>query len=87
MGTKKHRITKETRGEILRRIKEEGISVGTAAEEYGIHYTTIYGWISKKVEDSPTYAEVSKLKKENKELLRLVGELTLQLSHTQKKSS
>lgn len=87
MGTKKHRIAKETKDEILRRLKEEGLSVSAASKEYGIHYTTIYSWIAGKVKDAPTQAQVNKLERDNKELLRLVGELTLQLSGAQKKNS
>jgi transposase-like protein len=42
---KKHyRTAPEVREQILKRIKEEGISVEQAAKDAGVHNTTIYGW-------------------------------------------
>ena len=70
----------------MRRIKHDGVSVVDAAKEHGISENTIYGWIAKKVDGQPSISEVLRLKKENKQLLELVGEITLKLSETQKKS-
>ena len=86
MGTKQQKITKETKTEILRRIKDEGISVTVLAEEYGIHSSSIYNWLSRGIGGQPTLAEFARLKKQNKELLELIGKLTLELSTTQKKN-
>lgn len=82
---KKHRTAPEVRDQIINRIKNDGISVVTAAKDHGISEATIYGWISKKVEGQPTISEIIRLKKENQQLLMLVGEMTLKLSETQKK--
>ena len=82
---KKHRIAPDVREQIINRIKNDGVSVGAAAKEHGISEATIYGWISKKVEGQPTLSEIIRLKKENQQLLMLVGEMTLKLSETQKK--
>ena len=82
---KKHRIAPDVREQIINRIKNDGISVAQAAKEHGISEATIYGWISKKVEGQPTLSEIIRLKKENQQLLVLVGEMTLKLSETQKK--
>jgi transposase-like protein len=82
---KKHRIAPEVREQIINRIKNDGVSVAQAAKEHGISDQTIYGWISKKVEGQPTLSEMIRLKKENQQLLTLVGEMTLKLSETQKK--
>ena len=82
---KKHRIAPEVREQIINRIKNDGISVVQAAKEHGVSDQTIYGWISKKVEGQPTLSEIIRLKKENQQLLVLVGEMTLKLSETQKK--
>jgi hypothetical protein len=46
---------------------------------------TIYRWLGNGA-NGPSYAEVAKLRKENKALLELVGEMTLKLSETQKKN-
>ena len=82
---KKHRTAPEVREQIINRIKNDGISVVQAAKEHGISDQTIYSWISKKVEGQPTLSEIIRLKKENEQLLKLVGEITLKLSESQKK--
>lgn len=84
---KKHyRLALEVKEQILKRIKEDGVSVADAAKEHGIHGTTIYGWLGKGVQGAPTIGELVRLKRKNEELLALVGELTLQLSQSQKKN-
>lgn len=84
---KKHyRTAPEVREQILKRIKEEGVSVTDAAKEHGLHESTIYGWIGKGVRNAPTVGELVRLKRQNEELLALVGELTLRASQSQKKS-
>lgn len=82
---KKHRIAPEVKEQIINRIKNDGISVAQAAKEHGISDVTIYSWISKKVEGQPTLSEIIRLRKENEQLLKLVGEITLKLSESQKK--
>ncbi len=86
MVRKTHKIASEVKQEILRRVKEEGISVSQAAKEHGVSEAAIYGWLGKGVRGTPTFAELVKLKRENRELLELVGELTVKLSHAQKKN-
>jgi hypothetical protein len=49
------------------------------------HEPSVYGWLGKGAESVPSILELAKLKRENKELLELVGELTLKLSAAQKK--
>lgn len=82
---KKYRIAPELKEQILGRIKNEGISVTQAVKDHGVSTHTIYRWLGNGA-NSPSYAEVSKLRKENKALLELVGEMTLKLSETQKKN-
>ncbi|MEK7163856.1 MAG: transposase [Patescibacteria group bacterium] len=83
---KKYRIAPEIKEQILNRIKNDGVSVIDAAKEHGISENTIYGWIAKKVDGNPSLSEIVKLKKENRQLLELVGQITLKLSETQKKN-
>jgi transposase-like protein len=83
---KNYRIAPEVREQILKRIKEEGIPVAQAAKEHGCSEATIYGWLGKGVKNAPTIGEVVRLKRENSELLALVGELTLTASRSQKKN-
>jgi transposase-like protein len=82
---KRHRTAPEVKEQIINRIKNEGVTVEQAAKDHGISTATIYGWISKKVEGQPTISEIIRLKKENAQLLMLVGEMTLKLSESQKK--
>lgn len=82
---KKHRIADEVREQIINRIKNDGVTVAQAAKDHGIHETTIYGWLGSKAEGVPSILEIAKLRRENDELLRLVGLMTLKLSESQKK--
>jgi len=82
---KKHRTAPEVKEQIINRIKNDGVPVVQVAKEHGVSEATIYGWISKKVEGQPTLSEIIRLKKENTQLLQLVGDITLKLSESQKK--
>ncbi|HEY4496014.1 MAG TPA: transposase [Candidatus Paceibacterota bacterium] len=82
---KKYRIAPEIKEQILNRVKNEGVSVAQAAKDHGISNRTIYQWLGGNAE-APSYAELGKLRRENKALLELVGEMTLKLSETQKKN-
>lgn len=82
---KKHRTAPEVKEQIINRIKNDGVTVTQAAHEHGVSENTIYGWIAKKTSSQPTLSEIIKVKRENAQLLQLVGEITLKLSETQKK--
>lgn len=82
---KKYKVSPEVKEQILNRIKNDGVTVADAAKEHGLDDSTIYYWIAKGTKGNPTVLEVAKLKKENESLLKLVGEITLKLSETQKK--
>jgi len=84
--TKPHRISRDVREQILKRIKDEGIPVSQVAEEHGIHVKTIYGWLGKGATKQPSWMEMAKIKKQNQDLLAIIGELTLKLSVAQKKN-
>ena len=81
-----HRVSREVREQILKRIKEEGQPVQQVSEEHGVSTKTIYSWLTKGASKNPSWVEVAKLKKQNQELLALVGEITMKLSQAQKKS-
>ena len=78
-------IPKEIKEDILKRIKEEGITVKQAAEEHGISTKTIYNWMRGKTVADGSILEISRLKRENKELLEIIGELTHDLKKSKKK--
>lgn len=83
--TKRHRIAPEVKEQILRRIKEEGVPIKQVASEHGVSDQTVYDWLAKGAEGAPTIGEFVKLKRENQELLRLIGALTLRLSAQEKR--
>jgi transposase-like protein len=76
----------EVKAEILRRIKEEGVAVAQASEEHGVSTHTIYRWPGSGAKGAPTWSELSKLKREKDDPLRVPGDLTVRLSTAQKKS-
>ena len=84
MGTFKV-VAKEVKEQVLKRIKEEGVTVSQAATEHGISTKTIYNWMRNKGVASTSILEVSRLKRENKELLEIIGELTHNLKRSKKK--
>jgi len=82
---KKYKVAPDVREQIISRIKDGSITVAQAAKEHGVSETAVYAWLGAKVESVPSVLEFAKLKRERDELLRLVGEITLKLSETQKK--
>jgi transposase-like protein len=83
---KSFKISPEIKEQILKRVKEGVLPVSQIAEEHGISPNTIYGWLSNKIKSQPGWREFSRLQKDNKELLALVGELTIKLSQSKKKN-
>jgi transposase-like protein len=83
MGTFKF-IPKEIKEQILKRIKEEGVTVSQAASEAGISTKTIYNWMRSKTVTDGSILEISRLKREKKELLEIIGELTHDLKRSKK---
>lgn len=84
---KGHKISKEIKDQILKRVKEDGVSVPQAAEDHGISTKTIYSWLQKGVSRQVSWVEYNRLKKENQELKTFIGEITVELSKTKKKNS
>ncbi|CAN5139499.1 hypothetical protein BH11PAT1_BH11PAT1_0770 [soil metagenome] len=84
MGTF-HVIPKETKEQILHRIKDEGIAVAQAALEYGVSTKTIYNWMRGSTIVDHSILEINRLKRENKELAEIIGLLTLNLERSKKK--
>ena len=55
MNKKHHRIAADVKADILRRVKEEGVSVAQAAKDHGISEGTIYGWMVKGATGAPSW--------------------------------
>lgn len=81
----KRRIPKEIKDEILSKVRA-GERVAQLAEQYAVSDKTIYNWLRQDSgEEVVSILKYNKLKRENEELKRLIGELTLDM-HLQKKS-
>ncbi|MCU7838878.1 MAG: transposase [Candidatus Thiodiazotropha sp. (ex Troendleina suluensis)] len=83
---KKHRIAPEVKEQIINRIKNDGVTVATAAKDHGVSEASIYDWLGKNIKGVSSFPEMNKLKQENTEPLRLEGEITLKLSESKKRS-
>ena len=83
---KKKFYSLEMRQEILGKI-QAGRKVSVVAAEYGIKETTVRNWLKRDTGGrSGEILELNRLRRENEELLRLVGMLTYE-SETGKKNS
>lgn len=80
------KVSREIKEQILKRVKEDGISVAQAAEDHGISTKTIYNWLTGGVTKPVSWSEYNKLKKENQDLKTFIGEITVELSKTKKKT-
>jgi len=71
-------IAKEIREEILKRVKEDGVTVPKAAGDAGVAPGTVYAWLSKESEKTGTnQVELARLKRENQGLYEVIGKLTV----------
>ena len=77
------RIPQEIKDQVLARVKE-GVPVSELSTEHGISVKSIYTWISKGSVKDPGVLQISRLKREKEDLLKLVGELTLKLKRGEK---
>jgi len=79
------KIAKEIKEEVLAKAKA-GEKVSALAEQYGISDRTIYAWLRQNTgEEVISILKYNRLKRENEELKRLIGELTLNMSLREKK--
>lgn len=77
------RIPLETKNEVLEKVKN-GLSVTEAAKEYALSTKTIYAWVSNQTKPEISILEFNRLKKENEELKRIIGIITLELERGKK---
>jgi hypothetical protein len=74
------RIPKEIRDEVLGKAKA-GEKVSALSQMYGISTKTIYYWLRLDTKEPVvSILKYNKLKRENEELKKLLGEVTLELS-------
>lgn len=76
-------ISSTTKEEILAKIKN-GEKVMELSSQYGISHKTIYGWLRSSLAPNISLMEVNRLKRENEELKRIIGIITLELERGKK---
>lgn len=77
-------IPKEIKEEILGKIKG-GQKVIELASQYGVSDKSIYRWLSNSVTPEVKYSEYSRLRRENDELKRIIGIISLDLQLEKKR--
>jgi transposase-like protein len=85
--TKYNRIAPEKKEQILHRIRTEGISAAQAAREHGISVHSVYNWLGRSATVPSNILQLNKLKRENDELKRLLGEAMLMSERSKKNQS
>lgn len=78
------RIPKEIKDEVLSLVKQ-GKKVPKIASEFGINPNTIYKWLSIGTKSEVSNLEYSRIKRERDDLLKIVGNLTLEVEKRKKK--
>lgn len=70
------RCTKELKEEVLGKVRN-GSKISEVSKQYGINDMTIRTWLTRDtVSRASETLEVSRLKRENENLLRIIGQLT-----------
>lgn len=69
------RHSKETKEEILRKVRE-GQRVSEVAKSYGISEMTVRTWLARETDGATETLEISRLRRENEALLKIIGQLT-----------
>ena len=77
------RVPLETKNEILGKVKS-GLPVIEAARQYALSTKTIYNWLSNETRPEISILEYNRLRRENEELKRIIGLITLELERGKK---
>lgn len=77
-------IAKEVKAEILSKVKA-GQKVNELSKLYGVSEQTIYSWLRGQVTEQVSYREYKRVLKENEDLKKILGYVTLELEKTKKK--
>ena len=75
-------IPQEIKEQILGRINNEGVTVVQAAADHAVSTKTIYNWLARQTGEGLSWGELNRLKRENRELKELIGQLSLMMEKT-----
>lgn len=78
------RVALEIKDEILAKIKDGG-KVMDLANQYGISDKTIYTWLARMVTPEISFSDYNRLRRENDELKRMIGVISLDLNLEKKR--
>lgn len=78
-------ISSEVKAEVIAKVKA-GQKVSELAKQYGISTKTIYNWLRGQVTEQVSWREYKRVMKENEDLKKILGVLTLELEKSKKKT-
>lgn len=83
------KVNTELKNKILDAIKNDGITVRQASQEYGVSTVSIYEWIRKWVESFPVEKvdlwKIRRLEKDKEDLLIIIWAMQLEINKLKKK--
>jgi transposase-like protein len=78
------RISPEIKEQIIHRIRTEGVSAAEAAREHAVSLPTVYAWLRRSTVLPSNILQFNKLRRENEELKRLLGQAMLMNERSKK---
>lgn len=84
MGQPKYRVAPEVKQQILEKVKEGKIPVPQIAADHGLSPQAIYAWLGHGAKRPSIELENTKLRRENQQLMQIIGTLTVALSGEKK---
>lgn len=75
----------EIREQILKRIKEEGVSAAVAARDAGVPVQRVYNWLSRGSTSHSDTEYIHRLERKIEALYAIIGKLTTELEIFKKK--
>lgn len=83
------KVNTELKNKILDAIKNDGITVRQASQEYGVSTVSIYEWVRKWVESFPWEKvdlwKIRRLEKDKEDLLIIIWAMQLEINKLKKK--
>lgn len=77
-------ISRDIKDQVLARVREGKDTVVDIASQHGLKVNTVYGWLSRSVGFGSPVLEAAKLKKENRYLKQIIGNLVLDMEKGKK---
>lgn len=84
LGANNKPVDQKTKDEVIRKIRDEGLSVTEVSKQCGYSTKTIYRWLRGNVVNGNTslVLQLNKLKKENEQLYALLGRATAEMNRS-----